>query len=230
MLRFVTFIAVLLFATIIGMFAGEIKVNGTTYTGAKYKVYAYSENRFLIENDGATIGSATLQGDDFTISREEFRTSSTNSSGLQLSASTGNKIYLVITPKSSARVGSKGRVVINQFPGNTKNESFLFNFDFVLAANPEVNSIELVNSNIRTIRTGEIFKIKIKGSGLDNLILNLPANVSGKIIENNGKEATLELKAGKGFKGLDINQSIFGISQSKAKLNFKAKPISIDAK
>ena len=74
---------------------------------------------------------------------------------------------------------------------------------------------------------GKPIILLINGSSLDELSLNLPKNVSGKIIKNNSKEMLVQLQANKSFKTLTIDHTIFKVKNSNVKINSKAKAIKI---
>jgi hypothetical protein len=240
MIRQFTILSLLLVSFLCTGYSNTYKINGVVYNGAKLNVYPGIENIFIIESDSHNLGNAATESSKFTIQSSYVAPTVTNSGtndnsapgsittgGGSTSFTAGNKLKVGIIAKSGTRLGTVETIKIMPILSSTKNPAPVFTFDIVYSANPEISLIEFVNSNIQAIKSGEAFKIRIKGSNLDDIILKLPKQVSGKIIKNNGKEMLLELTAGKSFKGLTIDNNFFDVSQAKAEIKFSAKSLIV---
>lgn len=204
-------------------FSTEIKINGSVYTGETLSIYPNVSNTFIIEYAPGGMLNAVCENSNFSVSSED-QPSSTDLSGN--SSTNGSKILVKVTLNPNTPQGKTAKVAVMPIIsiGDSKP---LFNFAIVSKSTPTISSIELVDGSINKIKSGDAFKLILKGKNLEDLVLKLPKEVSGKILKNKGHEVLIELKAGKNFKSMTIDKSIFALKQKNVKVNITAKPIVI---
>ena len=229
MSKFITFSLFLLTIAIANLFGSGFTINGIPYNGMDVVVYPNTTNTFVIERPAGFIGRASIDSDNFSLGfQNHFLPYRQNSipDTIFLVYHDETKLTVFITPKPGTPVSSRSKVSI--FPFLTfNNQGETISFNVKLGVEPEINSLELLTSDLNDIKSGKAFRVKIKGSQLKEILLKLDDKISAKAIKNDGKEMIVEFKLSGKFNNFKLNQSSFGLLQDRVKFKFKAKEIFV---
>ena len=209
------------------LFAADFTVNGTLYNGQKFKVYPNSESTFKVKFTEGTVGSAESSSQSFVVRYETDMTRAQGNSSVNITSNMKN-IDVFVKPNSGTRLNSTSKIILKPMLTSSNQTDFPY-FEVVLSATPSISQIELMNSDIKNLQKGLPFRIIVKGSGLDDVMINLPKNLKSKIVKSSDKEMTLELSStSKSYKGIVIDQSNFAVKSAKVNLKFDAKKLDLN--
>lgn len=208
------------------LFAADFTVNGTQYNGQKFKVYPNSESEFKIVFSQGTAGKAESSNQSFVV---RYETDMTRAQGTDNTISTSMKnIDVFVKANAGTRINSTSKITLVPMLTSSNQTNFPF-FEVVLSPVPSISHVELMNADIKNLQKGLPVRIIVKGSGLDDVTLNLPKNVKSKVVKSSDNEMTLELSStSKSYKGISIDQSNFAVKSAKVNLKFDAKKLDLN--
>lgn len=222
-MKYLFSIIVLYIIIVANAFAAQFTVNGTNYNGQKLKVYPNSESIFEIRLTEGSISRAESSNQNFTTRSEVLAQQMEN--GLTVSNNNSAKVF--VRASSGTRLNSTSKISLLPLLNSSGQSNFPF-FEVILSPIPSISNIELMSADIKNLQKGLPIRIIVKGTGLDDLDLNLPKGINSKIIKSSDNEMTLELSSRtKSFKGIVIDQNSFKIKAINQKVNFKAKNMDL---
>ena len=227
MIKAIATFCVLSFFLVLPSYSIDLKINGVSYSGSNVKVYAGADNIFHIESSENITGTARTSSNNFTVSSTSVSFPASNNQSSTSTLVDNKKLDVKVLVNATTRIGSTATIEIIPMLSTSSDVQAITSFGIINSLPPDIFKFELVNSNIKDLMNGKPIILLINGSSLDELSLNLPKNVSGKIIKNNSKEMLVQLQANKSFKTLTIDHTIFKVKNSNVKINSKAKAIKI---